>query len=237
MKKWYRIGICLVLAICLLLLTACKGSPTPPANDPVQTTGQNENTDTTKSGENTIFQEEEKNNLPESLAFNWKVSFFNIEAQLNLTQLQKGMRLTYDAFRSELNRILLLNPYGPDNEYTKKLNALPYSKDFFDNNSLILIGTGSVTAALEVTDVVYANGVLKCFITRTSRNDNTAAFPSQFMSGTFYCFIEIDTVLPEGTEILVEITDVSVDKAAFESKLSGFMKECIYYRYYDSIYD
>ena len=50
MKKWYRIGICLVLTVCLLLLPACKRE-TPPSGDPAQSTGVNDAT--VQNGENT----------------------------------------------------------------------------------------------------------------------------------------------------------------------------------------
>ena len=47
----------------------------------------------------------------------------------------------------------------------------------------------------------------------------------------FYCFIEIDTVLPEGTEIVVEITDVTVDNAAFKTNFFEFTEKCVWYKY------
>lgn len=50
MKKRYRIGICLVLTVCLLLLSACAGGQTPHTDDPAQSTGQNENNDTLGQG-------------------------------------------------------------------------------------------------------------------------------------------------------------------------------------------
>ncbi len=54
MKKWYRVGICLLLTVCLLLLSACTGGQTPQTDDPQQSTGQSEN--------NNDLPQNEKNN-------------------------------------------------------------------------------------------------------------------------------------------------------------------------------
>ena len=80
MKKWYRKGLCLVLIVCLLSLTACKSKPTSPASEPTQA----ENTPT-QAAENTATEPEttpppaNQQEEPAAPKLNWKTH--SIETQ------------------------------------------------------------------------------------------------------------------------------------------------------------
>ncbi len=243
-KKWYRIGICLVLAICLLLLTACKGSPTPSANDPVQITGQNENTDTTRgseTGEAAGAQEDETSDLPQTLDFHWNYSFFEVGGSLGLNDVASAEQITFQRLKDLVNgQSLHYEVLKPEGEYQTALFSLyktVYPEEFFKDHSMIIIPWWPQNAALEITDVHYTDGVLKCSVKTWLRpEEETSHLDSYILSGwRFYCFIEIDTVLPEGTQIVCDFTEERLDSAEYRAKLDTFRDKCIYYHH--TLYD
>ena len=236
MKKWYRIGICLVLAICLLLLTACKDEQIVPAADDAQATEKNTQTQgiedltATNSGGNTEMQE--KNDLPKTLDIQWNDSFFQVRGYLGLNDVASAEQVTYQRLEELVNdHSLMYEAMKPEGEYQTALFSLTktvYPEEFFKDHSLIIMPVYTRgDAALEITDVHYADGVLKCSVKTWLPPEEEGRFESAY----FYCFAVLDTVLPEGTQTVCDITEVQLDMAEHRIKLDAFMDKCIYYQW------
>jgi len=110
--------------------------------------------------------------------------------------------------------------------YAKSLENLSYSKEFFENNSLILVGlsSGSGSTIFQVTDVSYTNGVITCSIDIPYAKD---MFETCDMA-SWYCFVAVDTVLPADTQISVNTEAVEVDLATYEQANNQFNADSIY---------
>lgn len=229
MKKGYRIGICLVLTVCLLLLSACAGGQAPHTDDPAQSTGQNEdkkeNTGTQDTGTGKLSQSE-------AVQFQWKSTFLPLEDAVNLTQLKNGKLLTFQSLQKHMEELINMYPYSQDSPYVQALKDHPYSKDFFQEHSLILIGLSGKSAVWEVTDVCYADGVLRCSVTgskyKYQADANSSVYTTVVASGCTYCFVEIDTILPEGTQIEVELREEQLEKSEFYTKRDDFVEKNLY---------
>ncbi len=235
MKKRYRIGICLVLIVCLLLLSACAGGQTQLPDDPAQSTGQSEessNSQPENTGaqdtENTPQQEKE-DALPETLEFQWESSFLNLRDAVKLTQIKDGKLLTYESLQEHVDSLINIYPYFEDSVYMTTLKNLHRPQEFFQDHSLVLIGLSGKSAVWEVTEVRYADGVLKCNVTESKREiDTSNSYIVVVRSECTYCFVEIDTILPEGTQIEVEINEKMISVTDFQTKLEQFKKKCLY---------
>lgn len=219
MKKCYRMFICLVLVVCLLLLPGCK----PAGNDTL------DQTDTMQ----TIAEEQPK----QEIKVNWEPKFlrvYNVDLweedapkihkvldYEDFAELKSGLHGTCDpmqCFQYDADAGLCA--------YAKSLQNLSYSKAFFEENSLILVGlsSGSGSTIFEVTDLTYADGAITCDI------DIPYA---KYIVGTadmasWYCFIALDTVLPADTQITVNTEAVEVDMETYEQKYNQFTAESVY---------
>lgn len=223
MKKRYRIGICLALTLCLFLLSACKGGQTSHTDDPAQSTGQSEESSNSQSGNNA---------LPETLEFHWESAFLNLRDAVNLTQIKDGKLLSYESLQELVDSLVNFYPYSEDSVYMTTLKNLHRPQEFFQDHSLVLLGLSGKSAVWEVTDVRYADGVLKCNVTESRRETDTgSSYIVVVRSGCTYCFVEIDTVLPKGTQIEVEINEKMLSVTDFQTKLEQFKKKCLYDEY------
>lgn len=227
MKKRYRIGICLALIICLLLLSACGSKPDASAKDSATSANtdnsQKENADTTDSAES-ITQPSESddpvqgdNKQPTAIKIGFKDSYVQLE-KWESTSLFKGKELTYETCKTYADGIL-------------EHHGVTYGQDYFNDRSLILVelmpdntlSAGSKIWA--VTDVRYENGIVYCSITQIANTDdpihNTEYKP--IPDFVFWaCFIEIDFAIPDGTEIEVEFDDVYLENESFKVKETEF---------------
>ena len=224
----------MVLIVCLLLLPACKGGQTPLTDDPAQSTGQSEeisNSQPENTGTENLSQSG-NNALPETLEFRWKNAFLKLEDAVNITEITNGKLLTFQSLSKHMEELINMYPLSEDFPYLNALKNHPYPKDFFQEHSLILIGLNGKFAAWEVTDVRYADGVLKCFVTgsmcKIEIDPDTHFNVTVVQSGCTYCFVEIDTILPEGTQIEVEINEKMLSETDFHTKLEQFKKKCLY---------
>ena len=265
MKKWYRVGICLVLVVCLLLLSACQGNPNPLASDPTLSLG-NESTDTTDHAENNPQMNEandptqgnrtqankaddptqgnrtqankaddptqgnntltnktddptkENNSQSDAIKLNFKEVYIKLR-EWNSGSLFKGTQLNYETCQAD--------------GFTKNY-GISYKQEYFSDRSLILVELTPLSEqkVWKVTDVSYENGVVVCRITEICQggdrvvNWGYSAIPP--VPDFWACFIEIDSVIPDGTEVKVEFDDITVDYEEYKQKYSEFRDKAKY---------
>lgn len=215
MKKWYRIGICLVLTVCLLLLPACKGGPTPPASDSDQSETGNVTEQTQSSDVTEQTQSVENVNKPFNPdALEWKTTVFQTFAGILADDAPEECvirRFTYaswqDAIALNQNRhrnCLKQGCCSFNNRIT--CNVLEYfenavsSQSFFEENTLLVINLrfDNFNEA-SVKNIRYEDGVLTCHV----ELDKPIRW---ILSGRKSIFLQTDVPLPADTELKLEIT-------------------------------
>lgn len=237
MKKWYRIGICLVLAVCLLLLSACQGNPS--TNDPTdagtqgsentvnQTVEKNTGESTSSTGQTeakvndeSAAQTAEKGNdnskeEPEepAVSLTYKASFVR-GAKSELTGAKDvgfGEFLNYESYKAFFDR-------GITN------SSLSYSKEFFEDHSLLLICVpmSSGSAIMEVSEVKYKDGAVYCYM----EYPVTEGLVKNWDVAYWYCLIEVDEVLPAGTRVMFYGEDVNYSMDTYYEKQTQFRDQC-----------
>ena len=219
MKRICRTLICLVFVVYLLLLHGCK----PAGDDTLDHTGTMQ----------TIAEEQ----LKQEIKINWEPKFLRVY-HVDLWEEdvpQIGKVLDYEMFYLLKNSLhgacdpmqcFLHDADAGLCAYAKSLQNLSYSKEFFEENSLILVGlsSGSGSTIFEVTDLSYTDGAITCDI------DIPYA---KYIVGTadmasWYCFIALDTVLPADTQITVNTEAVEVDMETYERKYNQFTADSVY---------
>ena len=97
-------------------------------------------------------------------------------------------------------------------------------KEFFNTNSLIVLGLsdGIGSTIFEMSSLTYANGVLNCTIDIPfSREVGGNAIMS-----SWFCFVEVDTVLQPETEVVVDQETVEYDYETYKQKHDQFHEKC-----------
>lgn len=168
---------------------------------------------------------------------NWEDAFLRLEgwALWKEDSPEIAKQLTYESCKELLDECLSRHGtcskycfwYSEEDgmcSYAKAVKSISYPKEFFDDHSLILVGlsSGSGSTIFEVHDLHYAKGVLTCSV--------DVPWASGIMGtadmASWFCFIEVDTVLPEGTEIKSDIGAVEYDQDAYMQKLGQFYEKC-----------
>ncbi len=242
MRKWHHIGICLILTVCLLLLSACKGGLTPQADDPTQTTGQN--------SENAANQNNEKNDATQStgqngdnvIKFQANTSFIRAQSgwASELSEqggLSYGKLLTYESCKALLEKGVQTHStcsaycfrYSAEDgmcPYGKAVRSISYPEEFFEDHSLILLGLelGSGSMIMEVRELLYKNGTVFCMLDFPVSKEGTLYTADM---AYWYCFVEVDTVLPEGTVVIPNSGQVVYEHEVYLQKREQFHNQCI----------
>ena len=216
MKKWYRMGICLVLAICLLILPACQ------IGDSLQTTGENN---------------ESTNQVTEPVALNWTekyISFFG--SSLWAEDLLKSAKvLDYESYIALMDECVSRHGactvycglYSQDDglcPWGRAFRNDRYTKEFFDTHSLIVLGlsSGSGSTIFDLRSVTYTGGVLSCAID-IPYYDWVFQMAAQ---GSWFCFVAVDTILPLETEVVFTLESAEYDYETYQQKEDQFHEKC-----------
>lgn len=95
-----------------------------------------------------------------------------------------------------------------------------YSKEFFDDRSLVAVGlaSGSGSTIFELYDLHYAQGVLTCFVDIPY----TPGMLTTSDMASWLCFIEVDTILPADTEVILDSGGVEYDYDTYMQKYAQF---------------
>lgn len=95
-----------------------------------------------------------------------------------------------------------------------------YTEEFFADHSLVVLGlsSGSGSTIYELYDLHYAQGALTCFVDIPTSPD--ALYNSVMAS--WLCFIEVDTILPADTEVILDSGGVEYDHDTFMQKHAQF---------------
>lgn len=209
MKKRYRIGICLVLIICLLFLSACGKKQDPPANNSAQATGEADNP-STYTTDSQIQPSETVN--PENGKLVWNSKTLDVFTGLKGTSTQEYTinRLTYDGWQEmveiyrERHRRCEADGRCVDNiniqcGVVEYLNTVNYSKEYFAENTFLVITVKvDPNNPAVLKDVQYADGSLTCFI--------ELGKPIRRVTHLYKTvYVQIEGVLPETTELKLEI--------------------------------
>lgn len=133
--------------------------------------------------------------------FSWDVKIYSID---------------YDAVQNQPD--ILQMSY----ESCQKYKKASYTEAFFADHTLLLIPTtGGGATAFAVTGVQYADGVLTCLFT-SYKPDEPVASTADIYGLTV--FVELDTVLPEGTKLQTQWTETTVDAEIYIQKRSELAK-------------
>ena len=217
MKKWYRIGICLVLAICLLLLSACQ------TGDSTQTVESQNNENTTQETEAVALSWSEKYILLSNWPL-WKedapkiAKVLDYESYIALMEecvSRHGVCSGYCVLYSQDDGLCPLGRAYQNDRYTK---------EFFDTYSLIVLGLSddSGHTVYELRNVAYTDGVLKCSVDIPFSKEVGAIG----LITSHFCFVAVDTNLPLETEVVFEMTAVEYDYETYQQKYDQFHEKC-----------
>lgn len=103
-------------------------------------------------------------------------------------------------------------------ESCKKYKKVSYSETFFADNTLLLIPTtGGGPTAFEISGVAYSDGILTCTLTSYVPDEPVASTADIY---GLTVFIELDTVLPENTQLKTEWIKTTVDAEIYQQKRS-----------------
>lgn len=219
MKKWYRIGICLFLSICLLLLSACQ------LGNPPQSTGE------------TGSQQNQTNEETEAVSLKWLDRYLLLDGW-NLWEKDSpeiARVLTYESYIALMDECVSRHGactvycvlYSQDDglcPWGRAFQNDRYTKEFFDTNSLIVLGLsdGIGSTIFEMSSLTYANGVLNCTIDIPfSREVGGNAIMS-----AWFCFVEVDTVLQPETVVVLNKRPVEYDYETYKQKDEQFHEKC-----------
>ena len=132
--------------------------------------------------------------------FTWKVKIHKVDYDTVENQ-PKILRLSYES--------------------CKEYKSVSYPEMFFEDNSLLLIPTsGGGDETFEVTEVSYVDSVLTCILTSYVPGEPIASTGA--ITHGLAVFIELDTVLPEGTQLKTEWIKSVVDMETYEQRIRDF---------------
>ena len=216
MKKWYRMGICLVLAICLLILPACQ------TGDSLQSTGENN---------------ESTNQVTEPVALNWTEKYIMLSRwslwEKDAPKIAKV--LDYESYIALMDECVSRHGactayctlYSDDDglcPWGRAYQNDRYTKEFFDTHSLIVLGLsdGSSSTIYELRNVTYTGDVLSCSmdIPFSKGVGANADMVSRF------CFVAVDTILPLETEVVFNLESAEYDYETYQQKEDQFHEKC-----------
>ena len=216
-------GICLALIVCLLLLSACQ---TGDSAQPTVETGIQQN----QTSENT-------NQETEAVALKWADRYLSLGGwklwEKDAPEIAKV--LTYESYIALMDECVSRHGvcttdcflYSEDDGlclYGRTIRNVSYTKEFFDTNSLIVLGlsSGSGSTIFEMGNLTYAGGVLNCSIdVPFSREVGGNA-----LMASWFCFIEVDTVLQPETEVILDLGPVEYDYEIYMQKYNQFHEKC-----------
>jgi len=202
MKRIYRALICLVLVVCLLLLSGCKPAGDQAANQTGITQNQNTNMngqpeETKNKQENTSETEGQQK---EGTILNGTPLYINTVGLLGQSESQLPMLLDYET-------------YGLLEGYIATEGKEVYTETFFQDHSVILIGLEEgIDTKFCLTGITYADGVATCNFDLPWVK-NMTFLPA---TGFQYCMITLDTVLPADTRVEVALKSVEVDEDTYQ---------------------
>lgn len=212
--------LCFMLVVCIAVLSACTA---PPNINSGETTGQSTG-DTIQNTQNAKVE------------FNWDAKI--VCAQTEPYDFQKDcqiQRLSYASCKELIDRALLNHGicrekeggcWYPIDEDTgecrdvRLLKAVSYPEEFFAENSLLLLPIPYSGSPFSVKEVVYDAGVLTCTIEYIICTENGGL--SSGWSLDWSVFLELDTVLPQQTQLRREISRVDLGLEEYEQKEQEF---------------
>lgn len=110
-------------------------------------------------------------------------------------------------------------------ECVKRGTACPnYSKAFFDDHTLIVVGwaAGSGSDIFDLHNLHYADGTLTCSI-------DIPYFDGLFSNANiaqWICYIEVNTVLPADTQVILDMGSMKYDQDTYKQKRDEFRTKC-----------
>lgn len=232
MKKRYCIGLCFLLIVCLLLLSACGSSMQgASAKKSAQATNAAEETTGTQVNINSASA-----NSPQEILFNWDYSFYRFHMRKPIPAFDGIKKYTYEDISQVTEQLMdghscdVQCRVNSDGEQLclqeKAVESLSLSKEYFDTHTLfsVELPSPSRTRTSEVTDVRYEGEELKIYIA----NLYTKGVAGDSGDGNIQCFIELDTAIPDGTRVKLVFEDQWVDLDEFEEKVNAFTDRVVY---------
>ncbi len=199
MKIRIRKLLCLWLALCVIVLSACGSADNTPEKLNQSTQNSNINQE-----EKLYSPDEENNKTNEYRSLNWKATPIGIPYDWTMDKPEIQL-MTYKSTKQVIDELITISESHEweNNSPINVLKALSYPEVYFETYSLLFFHINvSLSCAYAINDVQYNNDrlvVLVEYLAPPSDSIQVSAF------ATYGVFLEIDEMIPPSTSVCLDI--------------------------------